>query len=77
VDIPFPVTAACDVTADPAVGSTCEAETTFNAIVPGAIREGKRAIWALGKVEMSDGGADGVVGTLPNNRFAAQGVFVP
>jgi uncharacterized repeat protein (TIGR01451 family) len=77
VDIPFPVTAACDVTADPAVGSTCEAETTFNAIVPGGIREGKRAIWALGKVEVYDGGADGVVATLPNTRFAAQGIFVP
>jgi hypothetical protein len=77
VDIPFPITAACAVTADPSIGSTCEAETTFNAIAPAGIREGKRAIWALGKIELSDGGADGVVATLPNTRFAAQGVFVP
>jgi uncharacterized repeat protein (TIGR01451 family) len=77
VDIPFPVTAACAVTPDPAVGSTCEIETTFNAIVPAGIRERKRAIWALGKVEVFDGGGDGVVATLPNTRFAAQGIFVP
>ena len=77
VDIPFPVTTACEVTADASIGSTCEAETTLNAIVPGAIREGKRSIWALGKVEVFDGCADGSAGTFPNNRFAAQGIFVP
>jgi hypothetical protein len=45
--------------------------------VPGSIVELKRAIWALGKVNVNDGGADGVASTQPNTLFATQGVFVP
>ena len=78
VDLPFPVTAPCAATADPAIGGTCAITTTFNAIVPpNGVVEGKRAIWALGQAQVSDGGSDGVVGTVPNTRFAVQGVFVP
>jgi len=45
--------------------------------VPGAIREGKRSIWQMGQIQVSDGGADGQVGTTPNTTFARQGIFVP
>jgi len=77
VDIPFPIGTSCAATADPAIGSTCALDTSINAIVPGAVVEGKRAIWALGQIQLQDGGSDGVVSTLPNTVFAKQGIFVP
>jgi hypothetical protein len=77
VDLPFPTNVQCVVTGDPSVGSTCAVDTTFNAVIPGAVKEGKRAIWALDQLHVVDGGADGVVATVPNTLFAIQGVFVP
>jgi hypothetical protein len=75
-DSPFPVTVPCAATAG-TVGATCAVTTTFDAVVPGAVPEGKRAIWALDALELTDGGADGLAATAPNARFARQGVFVP
>ena len=77
VDIPFPVNATCTATADPAAGATCGYETTWNAVVPNAVVEGKRAIWAFGQLLVYDGGSDGVISTAPNTLLATQGVFVP
>ena len=77
LDIPFPIGGTCAATADPAVGSTCVAVTSFDAIVPGAIKEGQRSIWQMGQVQVSDGGDDGNTGTVPNTVFARQGIFVP
>ncbi|MGH2979805.1 MAG: hypothetical protein ACRDLQ_09245, partial [Solirubrobacterales bacterium] len=49
-------------------GATCSASTTVDALIPGAVAEGRRAIWAFGQVE--------VLG--PGDRpFLRQGVFVP
>jgi hypothetical protein len=45
--------------------------------VPGAVREGDRAVWELGTVEVYDGGSDGVGSTSDNTLFARQGVFIP
>jgi len=75
--VAFPVTVPCTATASTSVGSTCSVNTTFNAIVPGAIVEGKRTIWELGKVSLYDGGPDGVAATAPNTLFAVEGIFVP
>jgi hypothetical protein len=36
-----------------------------------------RAIWQLGKVDVLDGGADGVANTNPNTRYLSQGYFTP
>ena len=44
----FPVTMPCTTTADMTVGSTCAITTTANALVPGAMTAGERAIWQLG-----------------------------
>jgi hypothetical protein len=60
-----------------AVGGSCAAETTVEALIPGAVREGNRAIWGLGQVELRDGGPDGDADTADNAVFARQGVFVP
>ena len=76
-DSPFPVTVPCATTGNTSIGSTCSVSTTFNAVVPGAIVEGKRAIWQLGQIEVNDGGADDVASTGPNTVFARQGIFVP
>ena len=51
-----------------AAGGTCSTSTTVDALIPGAVAEGRRAIWAFGQVE--------VVG--PDGRpFLRQGVFAP
>ena len=36
-----------------------------------------RTVWQLGKIEVFDGGSDGVASTDPNTRYLAQGFFVP
>ena len=51
--------------------------TTAEALIPNMVTERKRAIWALGRVRVFDGGADGDTATGPNTLFAVQGVFVP
>ena len=77
VDIPFPVNATCASTASTAIGGTCTANTSANATVPGAVKDGKRAIVEIGQIQISDGGPDGLVGTSPNTLFGVQGIFIP
>jgi hypothetical protein len=67
MDFPFEVPATCAVTAGPQ-GSLCSTLTTLDALLPGAVDEGARAIWEVGVVEVLDGAG---------NVFARQGVFVP
>jgi hypothetical protein len=76
---PFRVIANCVATASTSVGSTCAATTTANALVPGAVKDGQRAVVAFGQLQVVDGGPDGVVSTITdaNTVFARQGVFVP
>jgi hypothetical protein len=76
---PFEFDLGCTATpADPAKGSDCVLDTTFDALVPGAVSAGKRAIWALGQAKVYDGGTDGDPATTADNTlFAVEGVFVP
>ena len=78
-DAPFPITVQCVTTAliRAPTGGNCSLSSSLNAIAPGAVVEGKRAIWELGPVEVFDGGADGLAATTPNALFARQGIFVP
>ena len=76
-DSSFKVTVPCTATADPDSGSTCSIVTTADSVAPGAIKEGKRAIWQLGQIKVDDGGPDGVASTQDNSPFLVQGVFVP
>jgi hypothetical protein len=76
-DLSFPATVGCEPTPGPE-GSDCTLTTTANTVMPGAVTEGKRAIWALERVAVYDGGADGQAATTDGNTlFATQGVFVP
>jgi hypothetical protein len=70
-NLDFPFSIACTATASDTVGSTCGAATTFNAIAPGAVVEGKRAIWAFEHVVVND------TSTPDDLPFVTQGVFVP
>jgi hypothetical protein len=77
VDIPFPMPFTCVNTADPDIGGQCFSNTSVNAVVPGGVRDGKRGVWELGQVFVSDGGPDGSTSTTPNTLFVTQGIFVP
>jgi Tol biopolymer transport system component len=68
----------CSPTVETNMGSNCTLTTTIDTLVPGAIKETRRAIWQVGQVRVFDGGADGDGSTAADNTvFAAQGVFVP
>jgi hypothetical protein len=76
-DTSFPITVTCAAT-DSAVGSDCNLHTSIDAVLPGAVKEERRSIWELGRVEVYDGGSDGLVSTEGDNTlFLDQGVFVP
>jgi hypothetical protein len=65
---PFRFAVPCAATADQTVGGTCSLSSTFNALVPGVVQEGNRAIWELGPIRLFDG---------DNAVFETQGLFVP
>ena len=67
----------CVPNAGETVGATCSATTSADALRPGTVIEGKRAIWALNSVQVMDGGPDGDPFTDDNEVFATQGLFVP
>jgi hypothetical protein len=72
----FPV--PCVATADTSEGATCSTATTVEAVIPGSVMEGSRAIWQFGTIAVDDGGPDEDSSTTGNNRpFETQGVFVP
>ena len=77
VPTPLDVHGALHGDRDTTRGSTCALVDDRRRAAPGAAREGKRAIWALDRVAVLDGGPDGVASTPPNTLFAVQGVFVP
>ena len=77
VDFPFPVNLSCAATGSTAVGGSCAITTSVTAVVPGAVRDGDRAVVQLGQVQVSDGGPDGVASTADNQLFAVQGLYVP
>jgi hypothetical protein len=77
-DMPFSAAAPCSVTVDTTVGSTCDLTTSADALVPGSVIEGKRAMWQMDQPRIYDGGADGDADTVGDNTlFAVPGVLVP
>ena len=77
-DHSFAVTVPCSTTADTTIGATCAIATTADAVLPGMVKEGARAIWQMGQIRLFDGGPDGDGSTHSGNTlFAAQGLFVP
>jgi hypothetical protein len=76
-DTPLGFTVPCSATGSTDEGATCSVDTSLNAQIPGAVVDGTRAMFALDRVEMLDGGADGQAATAGNSVFMRQGVFVP
>ena len=75
---PFRYAIPCAPTGSATVGSICSLSSSFNAILPGSVVEGKRAVWELGDLRVFDGGDDGLAATLGDNTlFERQGIFVP
>jgi len=67
-DVPFGTAVPCATTADTSTGSVCSIATTFDAIEPGVVANGDRAIWQLGQIQVLDSAG---------KVFAAEGVFTP
>jgi dipeptidyl aminopeptidase/acylaminoacyl peptidase len=71
-------TVPCRTTAATTRGGDCMLETTADALIPGMVKEGARAIWQLDQLRVTDGGADFDADTPADNRlFFTQGIFVP
>jgi hypothetical protein len=65
-------------TTDQNIGSACSISTSADAVLPGMVPEQNRLLWAMQKVEVTDGGADGDAHTTADNdRFLTQGLLVP
>ena len=80
----LPVT--CVSTASATIGGRCALNTTLDALIPGVVREGKRAVWQLGQVSALDAGPNGTgygsgcpatCGDGDERAFLRQGIFVP
>jgi hypothetical protein len=46
-------------------------------VVPGSVKDAKRAIVEVGQITITDGGPDGQNATTPNTLFEVQGIFIP
>jgi hypothetical protein len=69
---------ACAQTISTGTGSTCNLNTSMNAVVPGALRNDLRAIWEVDAARVYDGGVDGDGDTTADNTvFARPGIFIP
>ena len=58
-DVPLEVPADCTPTAGTQSGATCALTTTLDSVMPGVVKEGDRAIWQMGRVELRDAGPNG------------------
>jgi hypothetical protein len=77
VDSPLRLTVPCAATSG-VEGGACNLATTADAVMTDLTREGQRAVWGLGQVQVYDGGADGDADTTGDNTlFAVQGAFTP
>jgi TolB protein len=77
-DFPLEFDATCVSTPTSPVKSTCAANTTLDALIPGSTPEGTYAVWAIDQVKVYDAGPDENTATAADNAaLAVQGVFVP
>jgi hypothetical protein len=75
----------CVATVSTTIGSSCNLNTTADALVPGTVIEGRRSIWQLGQVEVMDAGPNGTgyascpptCGDGDEATFLREGIFTP
>jgi glucose/arabinose dehydrogenase len=75
-DVSLPVIVPCTATGS-GIGATCSIDTTLDALTPGTIDEGARAVWELASVELLGPGPDGITATADDTVLARPGLFVP
>jgi hypothetical protein len=86
-DTSFAVPISCAANGGPA-GSDCNVNVTVDALVPGYVKEGKRALMSVTSVRMLDAGPDGSLtppsgacppkcGSGDETTFLHQGLFAP
>jgi hypothetical protein len=85
-DSRFEVPLSCVATEVTPKGSDCGVNSSFDALLPGAVREGKRTILATKSVSLLDAGPDGAIassgcpptcGTGDEDLYMQQGTFAP
>jgi hypothetical protein len=77
VDTPLHATLGCTATEADTDGAVCASLTSANALIPGSVLSGRRAVWELGPVEVYDGGTDERAATTTDNRLLArEGIYV-
>ena len=87
-DIRFAVPVNCVATGSTSIGGSCTVGTTFDTLLPGMAREGKRMILTTPTFELDDAGPDGSIlppsGTCPptcgsgdESVYLRQGLFAP
>jgi hypothetical protein len=76
-DLDFSVPVSCATTSDPGVGSTCAANTSADAVLPGAIKEGKQTVIGVFRIRVNDSGPNGTRADADDRLFQQQGVYVP
>jgi hypothetical protein len=76
-DLDFVAPVDCVSTADPAIGSDCFAGTSADAILPDAIKEGKRMVVQVFRLRLADAGPDGARGNGDDRLFEQQGLYIP
>ena len=62
-------TVPCRKTAATTIGGDCVLATKADALVPGLVKEGVRAIWQIDQMRVFDGGADFDGDTPADNRL--------
>ena len=78
MDFPIGFTVPCAPTPESTLdASSCITTTSVNAVLPEAIKETRRTVWALDRLRVYDGGPDEDADTDGNSLFMTQGVFVP
>lgn len=74
-EMKFP--ANCVATADTSIGSSCSANTSQNALMPGAIIEGRSTNVQVFRVRVTDSGPNGVRDDFDDRLFLQGGIFSP
>jgi hypothetical protein len=75
-DLDFSAPVTCVSTAG-AGGSNCNANTTANAVMPGAIQENRRMTIQVFRTRLIDSGPNGIRDDGDDTLFAQQGVYIP
>ena len=77
IDFPVPWAVSCAPVGPGTPGGQCIANTSLNALIPGAIISTKRMSWEVLTLVVQDGGSDGNPATVPNDTWMVRGLFQP